>query len=218
MSITGSVFAYCPTEYALEFDGVNDYVDIPYNSSLDIDALDGVTVSAWFNLRSYPYSTQCPIFGLYDSQDRGTKNYLHIHKSWWGNYLSWDQFPSYGKYLNSIKPDLNTWYHATAVQNSTYRAIYINGILDSSDNNSEAYQGNTPDRIRIGSRADGLATYYFDGMIDDVRVFNRALSAEEVAQLYCCGCVAGPNMVGYWSFDEGGGQVAYDLYGKYKDG
>ena len=175
-------------DYALDFGGVVDYVDIPYDSNLDIDPLDGITVVAWIKLDSYPDSGhQGPILGLYDSDDPGTKNYLAINKSIYGNTINWDQYPPSGGNLASIKPDLNVWYHIAVVQNSTYGAIYINGVLDSSDNSPEAYTGDIPDTIRIGSRADGKAAYYFDGTIDDVRIYDRVLSAEEIEALYQAG-------------------------------
>jgi len=172
-------------EGALSFDGVDDYVDIPYDSSLDINASLGITLSVWFKLNSYPDSLhQGPIFGLFDSKDAGYKNHLFIHKSIYGNLIAWDQFPpSYG-WIDSIKPDLDTWYHVVVVEDSIHRAIYINASLDSSDNLYDPYEGNPPDTIRIGNRADGLAHFYFDGSIDDVRIYNRALSAEEIWDIY----------------------------------
>jgi hypothetical protein len=170
---------------ALVFDGMNDCVDIPYDSSLDIDASDGITLSLWIKLNSYPDRlNQGPIFGLYVSAGIGTKNYLSIMKSIYGNVIAWDQWPpSYG-WIESIKPDLDTWYHVVVVEDSSYRAIYINGSLDVSDDTTELYQGNPPDTIRIGSRADGYAPFYFDGTLDEFAIYNRALSAEEIRQLY----------------------------------
>ncbi|MHC4642424.1 MAG: LamG-like jellyroll fold domain-containing protein [Planctomycetota bacterium] len=169
---------------ALTFDGVNDYVDIPYDSSLDLNASEGISLSVWFKLNSYPAGwNQGPIFGLFDSADAGTKNYLFIDKPLYGNLITWDQAPpSYG-WIKSIKPDLETWYHIVAVEDSTYKAIYLNGSLDVSDNFSESYQGNKPDTIRIGNRADSVP-FYFDGSIDEVAIYDRALSVEEIEQLY----------------------------------
>ncbi|NIP25986.1 MAG: hypothetical protein GWN67_16725 [Phycisphaerae bacterium] len=169
---------------ALSFDGVDDYVDIPYHSSLDRDASEGISLSVWFNLNSYPTGfDQGPVFGLFDSAAESAKNYLYIDKPLYGNLISWIQWPSPSGAIASIKPDLNTWYHVVAVEDSPHRAIYIDGSLDSSDNLSQSYTGNTPDTIRIGNRADSIP-FYFDGSIDDVRIYDRALSAGEVEQLY----------------------------------
>ena len=170
---------------ALSFDGLDDYVDIPYDSSLDINASQGITLSVWIKLNSYPDSTnQGPIFGLFDSTGQGTKNYLAIAKSIYGNVIAWDQWPpSYGG-ITSIKPYLDTWYHVAVVEDSTHKAIYINGDLDVSDNIFEQYEGNPPDTIRIGSRADAWAPFYFDGSIDEVIVYDEALSGQEIELLY----------------------------------
>ena len=170
---------------ALDFDGMNDYVNIPYDLRLNINASVGITLSLWINLNSYPDSlNQGPIFGLYVRSRLGTINYLSIMKSIYGNVISWDQFPPEYGWLSSIKPDLDTWYHVALVEDSSFRAIYINGSLDVSDNTPELYQGKPPDTIRIGSRADSFIRYYFDGTIDEVAIYNRALSADEIQQHY----------------------------------
>ena len=170
---------------ALSFDGVDDYVDIPYDSSLDIDASQGITLSVWIKLNSYPDSAhQGPIFGLFNSTGQGTKNYLAIGKSIYGNVIAWDQWPpAYGG-ITSIKPYLDTWYHVAVVEDSSHRAVYINGSLDVSDNTPETYEGNPPDTIRIGCRADAWAPFYFDGSIDEVIVYDTVLSAQEIKLLY----------------------------------
>ncbi|MBW8039347.1 MAG: hypothetical protein FVQ85_05055 [Planctomycetes bacterium] len=188
-TVYGAQWTSGQVDSALDFDGMNDYVDIPYDSSLDIDASEGITLSVWIKLNSYPGTlNQGPIFGLYDSTGAGTKNYLSIMKSNYGNVISWDQWPktSYG-WIESIKPDLDTWYHVTVVEDSSYRAIYINGSLDASDNTPESYEGNPPDTIRIGCRADDWAPFYFDGTIDEVVVYNIVLSADDIQQHYLSG-------------------------------
>jgi hypothetical protein len=191
-TVSGATWTAGQIDDALSFDGLDDYVDIPYDSSLDINASQGITLSVWIKLNSYPDSThQGPIFGLFDSAGAGTKNYLAIGKSVYGNVIAWDQWPPSGGSINSIKPDLDTWFHVAVVEDSTYRAIYINGSLDISDNISELYQGNTPDTIRIGNRADS-SPFYFDGTIDEVRIYDRALFANEIQELYQTGLLGGP--------------------------
>ncbi|MHC4396593.1 MAG: LamG-like jellyroll fold domain-containing protein [Planctomycetota bacterium] len=209
-----SIFAICPGGYALDFDGDDDYVDIPYDSSLDIDPSGGITVSAWIKLSSYPGggNDYGSIFSLF--ADGGIKNSLAINKNRDGNKITWAQYPPSDGDLTSIKPDLDIWYHVVAVQDSTYRAIYINGELDSSDNNPESYSGSTPDTIRIGGGAYDWAGVYFDGSIDDFRIYNRALSAEEIwANMHRKLTGDEDGLVAYWDFDEGQGQVAGDSAG-----
>ncbi|MDH4239967.1 MAG: LamG domain-containing protein, partial [Phycisphaerae bacterium] len=118
-----------------------------------------------------------------DSTNAGTKNYLFIDKPLYGNQITWDQYPPSFEWIKSIKPDLDTWYHIVVVEDSTKRAIYINGSLDVSDNTPQTYEGNTPDTIRIGSRADSIP-FYFDGSIDEVILYDTVLSDQEIKLLY----------------------------------
>ena len=61
--------------------------------------------------------------------------------------------------------------------------------------------------------------YRFNGSIDDVRIYDRALSAEEIlANMHTRPDYDDPNLVGYWDFDEGEGQIAGDLSGNGNDG
>jgi len=166
-------------EYALDF--VIGYVSIPYDLRLDIDGAGGITVSVWIKLGWYP-NDKVPIFGLYNSQGPDTKNHLGISAPT-GNTIFWDQYPPSGGSLVSIKPDLDVWYHVAAVQDSTYRAIYINGDLSSSDNSPESYSGATPNSIKIGGKIY-MSNFSFYGTVDDVRIYNRDLSAEEIFELY----------------------------------
>jgi len=77
----------------------------------------------------------------------------------------------------------NRWHHLVAVRNSTYSAqLYVDGVLDSSASCAPSQQTSirTTTPLSIGA---GNGTFYA-GLIDDARVYSRALSAEEVRQLY----------------------------------
>ena len=65
----------------------------------------------------------------------------------------------------------------------------------------------------------GSTCHYFEGAMDDVRIYDRALSAEEIGVIMHTGPDEDElNLVGYWSFDEGEGQVAHDMSGSGNDG
>lgn len=82
-----------------------------------------------------------------------------------------------------------TWYHIAAVYNGTDIRVYINGALDSNGaNNPLTYSSgifNSSAAFQIGVQ-DG-STFYTDGLIDEVGVFNRALSASEVSSIFLTG-------------------------------
>jgi hypothetical protein len=80
------------------------------------------------------------------------------------------------------------WYHIACVfdLNGTNR-LFINGIEPSYQTNTQgggAIQGNAGDSITIGGVGGTLS---FNGLIDDARVYNRALTPEEVQRLYRMG-------------------------------
>lgn len=75
----------------------------------------------------------------------------------------------------------NNWHNLTLTYNvSTQRAsFYVDGIL--TDQKTTGYPRNSGNNFRIGGRTDGYAD--FDGIIDDVMIFNRELSSEHVSQI-----------------------------------
>ena len=77
-----------------------------------------------------------------------------------------------------------TWYHVVAVFDGGHRALYVDGeLLDRKPSSLPA--GNTAP-ITIGRRdwEDGQEAMFFSGVLDDVRLYGRALSREEVRALY----------------------------------
>ncbi|MHC4240308.1 MAG: LamG-like jellyroll fold domain-containing protein, partial [Planctomycetota bacterium] len=73
----------------------------------------------------------------------------------------------------------------------------------------------------IGQEWDGFRrTDFFKGKIDDVKIYGRALSAEQIEQLYQSQAAiyqepsASSGLIAHWKFDEGSGSIAYDSVGK----
>jgi hypothetical protein len=78
------------------------------------------------------------------------------------------------------------WYHLFCVYNGTHLVKYVNGVLQSGIQsvafNSMPYPD--PDPLIIGRYYTDTNAYYFNGTIDEVKIFNRALTATEVLNLY----------------------------------
>jgi hypothetical protein len=86
------------------------------------------------------------------------------------------------RYSNTVRL-LNIWYHVAGVYNASAQTldIYVNGNLDNG-----VLRGTIPSsqvtpnvKVNIGRRTGG---FYFGGIIDDVRVYSRALSQDEIQQ------------------------------------
>ena len=84
------------------------------------------------------------------------------------------------RYSTTVR-SLNVWYHVAGVYNASARTldIYVNGVLNNGtlSGTIPASQINSAVNVNIGRRSGG---FYFNGVIDDVRIYNRALSQAEI--------------------------------------
>lgn len=90
------------------------------------------------------------------------------------------------RYFDSVTPiPERTWTHVASTYDGATLRIYINGVLDRSAVVSGTTCANT-DPLAIGAKikpSAGIAEAYFDGRIDDVRIYRRALSAAEIKRI-----------------------------------
>ena len=103
----------------------------------------------------------------------------------------------------SLTPD--TWYNVVMVRDSTVgKQIYINGVLDT----SASYSSVTPlGDIRIGADYyNGNIIQTFDGQIDDVKIWNRALTSTEISDVYGGSSVTS-GLVTHYNFDQTSGNL-----------
>jgi hypothetical protein len=113
----------------------------------------------------------------------------------------------------------NEWHHIVATENNNDGTVilYIDGVEVARKSSGANFDYSGLDKVTyIGIRRTVQSPPYdapFNGFIDEVRIYNRALSAEEIRYHYNRG---GP--VAYWKFDEGSGQTAYDFTNNSNDG
>lgn len=135
------------------------------------------TMSVWVNWRTKGGSSSGRIL---DKSGAGTSGpMLAVNTSLGVQYLT---YPVTTNAL--VAPNLaslsNQWIHIVIVANGASSALYTNGILAGTTNQVVALNDNYP--LNIGNRT-GLDRG-FDGLIDDVRIYSRALDATEVQNLY----------------------------------
>jgi len=190
---------------ALQFDGKDDYVDCGNGTSLRIT--DALTVEAWIktSYRGFQYQF---VFSKGDGSHVGYEMFLN------NGVLEFNGFyNNSGNFYFTGGGDLRDgqWHHVVGTydKNTTLAKIYIDGVYKTQAAQAEGIT-DSGSIFRIGSR-DVWAV--FNGSLDDVRVYNRALTAAEVKYHYNQG---GP--VGYWKFDEGSGTVAKDETENNNDG
>jgi len=212
-----SVFAICPTGNALSFDGVDDYVDMGSAASLELGSF---TISAW--IKPDDVSSRQQIAGKLGNEPVHNRGYGYSLEVLDGK-ASLLIDPAGCCNGNPIKSEtsleVGKWYFVAGTYDGSTGTIYVDGQPENSDSwTLGAYYTN----FYIGARrSDYHSAFYdhFSGVIDEVRVYDRALSPEEIqANMHILLSGDEPNLVGYWGFDEGEGQVAYDLSGNSNNG
>ena len=149
---------------AYYFDGNGDYLEYVTN----IPSFDNYTISLWAKPASS--GTYEAMFSSYDNSNNGFQidlngNNFHIRKSSGGNIV-----------LSTAQ--LEVWTFIAFTYDGTNSIGYINSVSD-----NESSGGTTEfNRFRIGRNRDGST--YFSGAIDELRIYNRALTASEIASLY----------------------------------
>lgn len=163
----------------LYFDGTDDYVTIATSSSSDVNAT--FSYSMWFKIPS-----DIPSMATFFAR-RATAQ-IACRMGWIsqdGSIYCWtydgsnkvESMPS-GSYKD------NKWHHLVYDRNGTHLNVYIDGVLKDSD--ADTTWGN--------SMPTGVTTYvgtdepsrYFNGTMDDFRVYNQSLTLAEVRELYSC--------------------------------
>jgi len=184
-------------ESAYSFDGTDDYLEIPANSVL-ADMLMG-TIAFWFKPSS-DWEASSPVQGLISNDKGGYNNdfqigfnavdndnnnantgkiYFHLQGS--GRLLA------LGTTTTSWRSD--HWYFLTFTWNGVEAKVFVNGILEGTlPFSSKVFDSDVSTDIGVTAKAFGpLPTKYFSGKIDDVRIYNRALTEEAIQALYTSG-------------------------------
>ena len=168
----------CKSGQCYNFDGINDYIDYGYGTSLNIQ--NSFTISAWVNSNR---NNDMVIF----SKHASSGNYGYA--LWWdaNNDIEWDLSTTGSNWYGGDTPaggiSQNTWYHVVATYDLNHMRVYINGTA-SGGHFPRAQTGNiytSSASTKLGSRTGGN---YFSGTIDEVMIWTRALSSNEIQELY----------------------------------
>ncbi|MCP3696739.1 MAG: LamG domain-containing protein, partial [Planctomycetaceae bacterium] len=115
--------------------------------------------------------------------------------------------PTVGHIFSTAEPFDDEWHHVVFVQNDLERSIYVDGELDDLEIAAKPESGwDDIDATTIGGILRGNASHWVTGLIDDVGIWKRALSADEVSELNASGIPQGggelvPGLIAYWPFD-----------------
>jgi hypothetical protein len=201
----GTTFAPGRVGQAFSFDGVDDYVDIADNPSLNLQML---SLEAWINTPAGSVGVERHIFAR--SGSSGLFGYeLAVSASADSNRNGRIRFENNGG-ASSISGTIlfgNTavndgqWHHVVATYDGAISKIYIDGQLDTQTSKSITLNYESNSHLFIGTRAHSPEP--FSGLIDEPSIYSRALSAIEIQAIYnsgsagkCATCA--PRLTSWW--------------------
>lgn len=215
---------------ALDFDASNDYVDA--GSGTMLDNLGPMTVSAWYYARGEGENARGGIFNKGDGNgaladgpefEFGSVGIDGVDRT--NAFAFWVPFS--GTSLIRIASDntvtLNKWQFVTVTwdgSNSSANVhIYIDGVEVTYQKSQDAVGTKNDDssaNMLVGIGNFGAQSNTWDGRLDEVRVYRRVLSYDEIQRLYkiqkprVSGGLTANGLTAYWAFEEGSGTRAED--------
>ncbi len=172
----------------LSLDGTNDYVNIADDPSLRFIETDSFTISFW----AKPVSTGELVCKMRTGEQYGIFGY---EVQWYAEYGAFIFYAEEsGNYYTGtgtayMAAPAGSWYFVTCVYDNRAMRIYLNGEFQNDCYFASENATTPPDHsLTIGVRSyDSTLESYFGGIIDDVRVYRSALTADEIEQLYLAG-------------------------------
>lgn len=184
LSINYRPEAECVSGQCLDFDGVDDYVNVPNNDILNLGDGNKGSVEIWVKVSIWP-SSGYPSFVKKGTGGGWSAGSYHI--SFWGNnirYVIYCSTPAYNSVAVSA-PSVNVWHHYVLTWSGVGGLIkgYLDGVAVNAGTSQtiKADLGTTlPLRMGVGSD-------YFAGTIDGIRIYNEAIPTSQIKEQYYIG-------------------------------
>jgi len=159
------------------FDGLNDVITVPYNSSL---VAPNMTISCWFYPITWDIATFLDIIRKeYSYHMEYVRPYYEFRSGFKSSGTTYeDVFSTY--------PPSNQWLQAVMTYDGSTTKAYFNNSLINSTNASFTINDNASQALYFGNYSTGMGRW-FRGYIDQIVMWSRALTAEEISVLYNSG-------------------------------
>jgi len=164
---------------ALQFDGVDDFVEIPHADILTVD--NEVTVMAWINTERHGGPNNESWQGIVAKSNSPRSYSLYTEASGALHFSTTSTvINDYVGTLSSGQVPLNEWVHVAAMVVDGEHQYYINGEPAGTSGSDIVLPGTADTSpVLIGRTGEGAARSFL-GIIDDVRIYNEALTQEEI--------------------------------------
>ena len=203
----------------MSFDGINDKLTIPDHPNQV--GMSELSIMFWAKFDSYPDWQNSNgghmIFEKFEHTSSNADASYAVYTEYDYDALRFDLRLDNGNMINiRMEPFssyllLNTWHHIVAVYDGQFNHIYFDGVLLASSQNSIVGNIKTTNFPITIADAFGNNIDHWDGDLDNISLWNTALSELDINQYMNCpptGSESG--LVGCWNFEEGSGNIALD--------
>jgi hypothetical protein len=194
---------FAGSRQALDFDGLNDYVNIPANSEYNTNMF---TVEFWVKANSSQAGDYRGIVdkGRYTGSGQSSQDWYFL--TFAGNGVIILGLPGVGEVWFGTD---GNWHHIAGTYDGTTLRGYLDGVLDN----------DLPTGTRLSPSANGITAgraqsndYYFNGQIDEIKLWNTARTATDIREgMFKTISGNETNLVAYFPFDHKDGTSLYDL-------
>lgn len=175
--------------YALDLDGVDDYVVVPDDDTFDFGPDEDFSVALWMKPNPVQTDTQFHDNDVVEkwSQHKGSYPFVvrYLNQTAGGNagkvVAARYDAPNNPSLRSDTRIDDNQYHHVAFVKAGEMLYLYVDGVLENSTTDTTSIDTANNSGLYIGRR--GTGTNRFEGALDDIVIYNKALNANEVASL-----------------------------------
>jgi hypothetical protein len=180
-----AAYASGEVNQAFDFNG-SSYVNVPNSSAYAFT--NTMTLEAWVKLRTFSGANSREIVSKYGSSGALDCYTMAIDPTTKKAYVAINSANNTGgiQLFSATTIPTNVWVHIAAVADGSTVKIYLNGQLSNSANWTQGIHVASSD-VTIGCTMQFSPTSYFNGLIDEVSLYNRALSDCEIQSIYLVG-------------------------------
>lgn len=196
--------------YTLDYTGTS-YAQAPHSASLN--PTTAMSVEAWIYPTSFGLNQWLNTIVSTDAWTGPNGEEGYVLRCGDNGKLSFN-IASSTSWKEAVSPALmatNQWHHVAGTFNGSVLKVYLNGVEVATTNFTGTIKASTQP-LRIGRMAEPTQNREFNGQIDEVRIWNKALTLTEIRDRMCKKLAGNETgLIAYYRFDEGSGNTVADL-------
>ena len=190
----------------------SQYLSIANASQTNLNITGNFTLEAWIKIESFVPNSAPYIAGVvskgYQVSSQNSQYYIKFVNSGteylrFGIDTGGSSYRAVWTYTSGTDLVVDTWYHIAGIYNGTTYKLYVDGVEKASTTSSVDPASNSQPFTIGCEQTDGTPDRYFDGLIDDVRIWNDARTTTEITDNMSTELVGDEaGLVGYWKLNN----------------